>query len=97
MDGLQGFNRLMTAVMGVVKERGGDAFLAGCPAVGTLYDMYVRYAGEVVEDLKRAQPTEAALLALERKLQKIPLPTGRTFADMTAFVKAMTRAFGKTK
>ena len=97
MDGLQGFNRLMMAVMGVVKERGGDDFLAGCQAVVTLYDMYARYAGEVVEDLKRAQPTEAALLALERKLQKIPLPTSRTFADMTAFVKAMTRAFGKTK
>ena len=49
MDGLQGFNRLMMAVMGVVKERGGDDFLAGCPAVVTLYDMYARYAGEVVE------------------------------------------------
>ena len=55
MDGLQGFNRLMTAVMGVVKERGGDDFLAGCPAVVTLYDMYARYAGEVMEDLKRVR------------------------------------------
>ena len=97
MDGLQSYNRLMTAVVGVVKERGGDSFLVNSPSVATLYEMYVRYASEVVEDLKRTQVSSAALLALEKKLQKIPPPTGRSYGDMVAFVKAMTKAFGKTK
>lgn len=97
MDVLQSFNRLMAAVMGVVKERGGESFLANCPVVMTLFEIYARYSNEVMDDLRSKQLMGFGSLSLEKKLQKIVVPTGRTYEDMTLFVKEMTRLFGKTR
>ena len=94
---LQSFNRLMGAVMGVVKERGGESFLTNCPAVRALFEIYVLYSNEVMDSLRSKQHMMIGSLSLEKKLQKVSTPTGRTFEDMMLFVKEVTKIFGKAK